>query len=86
MPITQEHRHRLEELKSTPKGTEGRKSPQQPPTPTDTAPPTGEPPLHLGHETGPHLSARPAEVTNRHRQPPSSYRARPQETNFFPST
>jgi hypothetical protein len=40
--------------------------PQQPPTPTDTAPSTSEPPLHLGHETRSALDRQ----AGRGRQPP----------------
>jgi hypothetical protein len=59
--------------------------PQQPQSPTDR-PPTGEPPLHLGHKIGPRLSTRSAEVANRQRPPPNSHRDRPQATNSIPST
>jgi hypothetical protein len=85
-PSSQDHRHRLEELRSTTEGTEGWNRPQQLPNPTDTAPPIGEPPLHLGHEIGPHLSDRPAEVANRQRPPPNSHQEQPRATTSFSST
>jgi hypothetical protein len=53
--------------RGTPK--DGSNPPQQPTT-TDTALHANEPPLHLGHEIGPHVSARPTEVANHHRPPP----------------
>jgi hypothetical protein len=51
----------------TPK--DGSNPPQQPTT-TDTALHANEPPLHLGHEIGPHVSARPTKVANHHKPPP----------------
>jgi hypothetical protein len=49
----------------------GGSNPQQPPTNANTVLHVGEPPQHLGYETGLHVSTRSAEVTNHHKPPPT---------------
>jgi hypothetical protein len=46
-------------------------SPQQSSTNADTVQHAGEPPLHLGCETGSDTSTRSAEVANHHKPPPT---------------
>jgi hypothetical protein len=58
--------------------------PNQLSTPTDTALHNGKPPLHLGHDIGPHTSTSSAEVTNRHRPSPNSHHGRSRETKPLP--
>jgi hypothetical protein len=62
-------------------------NPQQPPNTTDTTPHTGEPPLHLDHEIGPHTRARgrPRSPTaTSHRQ--TRLGERPWKIKHFPPT
>jgi hypothetical protein len=71
LPTSWENRHRPGGTRSSGVTSRGGSNPQQPPTNTDTVLHAGEPPLHLGHEIGSHMSMRPAEVANHHKPPPT---------------